>query len=359
MKSPLHELLEQKRHSGRVISEGAFRIDAAKARRKLEAFQLEKAGDYLVKFHQLAHLLKASSLNLIIGLSRNSVSFPCAGEELHELSELPSVLLEDSKASPVLSHFLTGLRTSLARHRRILCSLKDQPVVSIDKDGADWYGWPQIPREGNHRLTIQFFRKNWFQGFRELAFRSEEHLALSSRGVLAAFPINLDGRTLERGWSAMAHNVRGRSGFLSKLEAYLAPTPGLPEFSFPWKRRGQYNSHGDGLYWRKGELDTADPLPLYRYLTASSRGGNLRCGMSVRLQSSSTMTKLYFNLEGALSEPVNLDLGVPNIQVVVSGEGLRTDLSEFKIVENQDFLERVSAVRAAVAGLKDVVARIG
>lgn len=359
MKTPIQELLEGQRLDGTLDSEGAFRIDVLKASSKLEAYQLVHRSDYLVKFFQLAHYLSSGDFQLIVGLTRNKITFPCAGREIDELSKLPSILLEGEEPTSILAHLLTGLRTGLFHHRRIVCSLDDQAFLSIDSKKVDWYGWPQLAVRSRPRFEASFFRKGWFRGLADIHLRSEEQTCLERRTIFSSLSARVDGRKLRRGWTRRKH----APGRLYILEAYLDSDPELPDFDFFDNSGQQFTSAGGGLWtWNHRSLKSwqGERTPTkHLWLRGARQGRTIRCSVAVRVGGhKNSDSNVVFLVAGASAGVKKIDLGLPGTDVVLSGDGLTTDISEFQIVENELFKKRIDALAKRVEFLGPLLEKI-
>lgn len=361
MAESLEQFLEQ---SGTPESEGSFTVDINQALKKLGRFQLARPGEHLLKVVQAANALKFEELNIKLGI-----------RTVYAKLEIPP---EVDLSPETIALGLTERAPWSSRAARHLGVALQAALGSQDCNSACWRlgdgclslgGGGQVecrPDTTKARLgVIVFQRSSLLKGVHAKLF-GEQHTVVHRRACFSEVPLRLDSREVLHGWSCP--NRRDGDWFDYTTVPYflmlglVAPRDHLPGFRFrsagtagdygsvaPLRNRAFKmcrNQMWDGYYELRGA--TNRNRMLYRYYNRGEYpSGDFRLfGAAFILPLKlSGPAEVRFLLDGVTSRPVAAQWGCPGLQVLVSGEGLAVDLTEFQVVENDLFQQRMEAVR--------------
>lgn len=191
---------------GRVVCDGLFTLDAARAREQLMRYQLPNPHEYVVEFVQAAHLLGASYVVVRAGAGWVEVGFDGALLRVDELEQLFSAAFARrlNARERALRHLALGLNALfLLRPRSVSVSVCDgsttEGVVlyarSLERAAAE---------VGHKRGTLIRVRKRIGvdlvrQGVQAAGGELPEFVILANRGVFAEIPILVNGQRVSRG----------------------------------------------------------------------------------------------------------------------------------------------------------------
>lgn len=360
MADSVEAFLEQSREPGTAHREGSFTVDIRKSLEKLERFRLADTGGYLLKVVQAAVCLDSSLLLVTINYHCVEVEFNFFYDESVSAEVLGECLTGQVHwASPACRHLGLALRAGLgAGHTRVTWQLGPEHRLSLGAEGATCVSRPE---RGIVRATVSFER-----GASRVK-ASDEHEVLYRKCILAPCEIRVDTRPVERGWAPPSVSnqwYQQLSEPYRLMEGYEAPSQVLPGFLFPQvdlrasRRRGEIwrskNFQRWGKGYRRGQAPEAEVPTFFHRLpskppsTSRRRPIDLECGaaFSLPLQLDGS-TRVFFLLDGVLGPPVLVNFGCPGLNCIVSGQGLETDISEFGLLENDLYRERMRALEAA------------
>ena len=352
-------MLDGRSAEGELESQGAFQIDSLKASEKLEAFQLSHHGDYLVKFLQVACELMGGPFFLRIGVFHTTAIFSASTAHLSKLAALPGALLEgNAEPNSLLDHFATGLRGCLATTKRADCFIDDKPFLRVKEGQTEWLGLPENSKPTS-KITLKFSRRSLLRGLKQSYLRADDHLALLERGRFYPSPILVDNRPIFQGWNReLKHSrlsVANALGPFYLLEAYLKADSQLQTIVVPDNNKQDFTFREKGVYkWAISQRTTRSQWqsPTLFRITDDPPNRNRRfsCGIALTVNSElDKMGRVSFLIDGAHTDSKRLDLGIPGIHAIVSGNGLTTDLGQFQIVEDELYRERVQALKTRLA----------
>jgi len=191
--------------------------------------------------------------------------------------------------------------------------------------------------------------------------------------------VEVDGRKIERGWDRYFPSARSWYRRMSVpyylMEGYYAD-PGLPRFLFPGLRMEQWQRRGSLYRWkgyrpqRKRGVNavysehwnaTAAPTLLREFGPDATvlDDSHVECGIAIALPLTlEGPTEIRFLIDGVTSLPKRMELGLPGLQCVVSGEGLNLDLSNFGIVEDEAYKRRLNIAGDRIRSFTSIVQRL-
>lgn len=353
----MDQFVEQQKDVGSADSTGTFTLNPVRAREKMRQFQLAVAGSYVGKIVQAATRTGAGQIEVKVTRDAFTLSFTTPRRELLDLDRLLEVLLsvQSHQESP-LRHLAVGINAATnAQAREVWWQT---PVGSILLTETE------IRRTEDVSEDLRFVvRKNrslftWFRGTVYL----EETQFLQERCLFGPCPITLDGRPLkpQDRWNSFAPSDIDHFG-LGKLtqkfhllevfeEGESAPPlcaspPRAADFKllqdpaseeerplFVWRGESSQSSPLALLY--SGVATEAEPLPLNRALSIRP----VLHGPG----------HLAFLKDGVLLDPIEADLGHPGAVLMTGAGDLKTDLSEFGVVQDDQLQEFLRAQRSWV-----------
>jgi hypothetical protein len=181
------------------------------------------------------------------------------------------------------------------------------------------------------------------------------------------------GRPVDKGWPPLKQGNGAWYDYMSfpyyLMEGYYSGLSDLPTFTFPFRpdqldnyptmtvsnsssycyESELFSEYCDGVYqYRSGISSFLKGLPesptLYKLYHGVDVGDPLECAFAIPLKLTGH-AEVRFLLDGVSCEVKCVDLGVPSLMVVASGEGLRTDVSGLKVVEDQRYQERIAVIK--------------
>lgn len=340
-----------------VETDASFTLSEKKALEKLSEFSFASDGDHLLRLLQVAQLSGTREVHVKLGSRVDTVTWKFEGE-LPDLEQTREQLLVPSTPDDkILRHLLPVLRDGLKRQ-------------------FEWRpGGPEALRWTGNELLIEetkgqsgvarfwcrhsTFLKAIFGGYERLGKSS----ALGDNTRFLGFRLCLDSLQLSSGWRKLKVTTEDWFGYFGRpyylMEGYFAADETLPAFPCPPARFQadqflEVERREDYLLYRSTQFKTnehgfygTDDESLFKCFFAQDQNPQVGCAMAFdcRFEGDST---IRFWLDGVLSDVWKLEVPLPGLQVVVSGTGLKTDLSGLRVVKNQVSDERLVAVRNCV-----------
>lgn len=348
----------QKSQTGSVESSGSFTMDVTRALKKMQTSQLVNCGEQLLKFVQAANVLNAGQIEFTIGVRSVKAAFNFLYDDSVSAPAVAEVISGQSQGRSLATrHLGIGLRAALGMGAtRVRWTLGPKHYVEVGQGPGVCH---DAPLSGVVRGEVELKRKSWLQGVKAKT-QSLDHYELYNECRHSPCRVMVDKRPIERGWPRQA--TRAQRGFGSGpyflMEGYMAPTSDLPAFPVwcPGQPKGLWKNPEFTADKRQSEYQIGSGMPswsmptLFRYVEGGVRheGDSLHCGaafaLPMRLEGP---TQLNFVLDGVTSAPEVGEMRCPGLQCLVSGQGLRVDLTEFQTVENEVYLSRIQAMWVA------------
>ena len=343
---------------GRSDSEGSFTLDVRKALKKLERFQLRSEQHYLAKLLQAAYCLDATEIHIDLGVRSLDFSFKFEWDPTVDVLPLAEGLGGIKKlGSPAARHLALALRSAGGRVRWQLAKNRFLEVgedrVALDQSGT-FLG----------RAIFQVLRQSWWEGFKRVWRRSDEHLFLYEALRFYPKPVYLDGRQIYRhNWlrkikpGGLWYGYRSMPYYL--LEAYFGSSLELPSIGAAAARWEGFSADGPEGFYRNDRIKESGrglvtdlrnvgfqfQVPtLYKW---TERVHHYGVALALPLEMKGP-ARVHFLLDGVLSDGVSVELGCPGLLCVVSGEGLEVDMSEFQVVQNLEYRQRLTVLQEVV-----------
>lgn len=366
MSLDLDNLLESMAREGRVDSSGGFTIDLAAAQLKLAKFTLPDSRGYILKMVQAAVAGNASELHL--DSHDRAVEVRILGLELEQdgLELLLYRLAESGKALPRASyHLAVGIRAALGLES------SEISICSCDGKAEKRILWARnsIKHEVQEserppETVLRFTRTRWrffkeslktlthrdFMGMvrGERSGYDEEQRLVNDICCLAPLKITINGRQVPRlaqlpnpslrpypksaGYPHLREHLYasaldwspevGRSDLAGVSRGFLAP-----EFASNPQVQGSSSNSG----WRLCSQDPA--LPSWQ---------KFEYDQVIGIHPKFPESQIMVILDGVLIHRRCTE--GPGLTAMITGQGLTTDLTGFKLVENDAFVARCRAL---------------
>lgn len=346
-----------------------------------------KPNHYLVKGLQAAVALGGREIEFRLGLHTVKLDFKFAHRGAVEAGPLQEALA----GKPVGEEAGTGHLTQALKEARDLPSPRVQ--WSIDKEHFLTLEGEQIEirearlRGGAVRGKLKVWRQAPLEGHRKKVIRALEHRTLYGRARYSPTPVTLDGREIERGWPRGVQPEGDWFDYLSYpyylMEGYLKGPQELPTLEFPSVSLHGFTAEQEGFY-SNAEIDEREqslhfkeslPVPstgalpqptLFKYFegVASSPTRMLH---EVECQAAFALPlklegpgRVAFVVDGVTRAEEPVDLGIPGLFCVASGQGLQFHRDEFRVASDAAYLERVSGLKTLASSFGRALApRIG
>lgn len=351
----LERYLDGQHVEGQDDGEGAFTLDPRRAAEKLGKFQLTTKGLYLVKAVQSAVMAGAESVTIKVSRRALSLQFDCAPDQLealspHKLSE--SLLALQSLSPSPLRHLVAAVSSARGAGVHSIAWSTPSGSLRVSESGVE------IAAEAHPgcRLTVEKKSKllSWMRG----TVFVDEIKAVSERCGWGACRVVLDGRPLEsKGWDVFSS---GRCDCLG-----LWPTGAGNYWEFLKKNLLEHRVGVQGAVLAKDPdadhyqaVDGTDVL-LQREEHRQDLTPWLLCspaetahGFTAALALTPDLAgpaRVAFIQHGALLKLSELPgWGHPGALVLLDAADLATDLTEFGLVENAFYQDRIQALEKLV-----------
>ncbi|MGE0490564.1 MAG: hypothetical protein AB7S38_15260 [Vulcanimicrobiota bacterium] len=336
--------------AGDSLEPGRFTIDLERARRQLREHRSAEPAFYLLKVFQA--LVAGGALRIDLHLNFAGVRMAAevdAGSLLTDQAELMRAISEPDPHG-ALRHLAIGLDACASQ--------------SVGWGvWTDRWGWSLSLREDQletQQLTAQpsWAKEGHWVEFRlqrrslgSLAGLLSERKAVSDRCQYCPVPVRLDDVELPSGWR-VPEGDEDFPGF-HLAERYLCEPRGPV---------GMTVREDLALVTQREAIQPREAATTYQIqLVGAQRGGRLRCRMALALphpqKGSDRLTAVK---AGVTTMPHTIAAEGRGLEVVVEGDHLTTDLSEFGLVEDEALAETVAeAARQAVAMIDELQDALG
>ncbi len=360
----LAEYLQAMSTEGSVSSSGVFTIDVRAALPKLEKFQLPRPHFGILKVVQSAIASGASFVKTDFGSTGITIEHDGAPPQAEELRDLFSYLLSSNRAASerALRDLAVGVNTSLARGASWV------EVAARTENGWVRQRWAsrdesaqlELPSDRG-KATVRFVVRNsagqvaselWgtlakkdiqgmLKGSRDEM--SEDAQAVFDRCRYAPAVVRINGRTVpsaslgqvvRRRWSTFTTVEHRRANL---LEFYLQASEESPHLmSAPDTSVARYRFSLSGIFDGREFQSQASP----RMVT--SQMAPRRCFAIFGLRGKSNVPGEMIVVKDGVELTRLTPPGFPKgVSAVVTAEGLRLDLSQFRLVDAPETRERV------------------
>ena len=363
----LEAVLTGLRSEGSLDSSGVFTVDLTKALPKLEKFQLPKPHFGLLKIVQSGVVAGADKIQCSFGTSAIRIEHNGKPPKPNELKEILSYLMaaDQPPTERSLRDLAIGVNTALARGGSWVevGVLHDGEWVSQRWTKRDKSEQTAIPQHQKSDMTTRFVMQRttgqmasqaWTTASKKDIFdmlsknrdsMDEDPRAIYDRCRHAPVDIFLDGvrlpdspfgRVITKRWSPITVKQHRKANLLELYALCDEDSPHLltpadqSQASLKLYREGRII---DGVWSPLGPLQVLPNQKLARrrcYTVAGIRHSSLSPG---------TVTLVKDGVDLTTMAPPNIPKGV---NAIVSAEGLKLDLSHFRIVEGPEIAERLS-----------------
>ena len=382
----MDSFLRQQADRGKIDSrDSEFGVDLERSLKKLSQFGMVEEHDYLMKALQAAYALDGQELECQIGVRKNTISFSFeARDEVSPEAVGETILGRAKKPSPAATHLASAMLSARGN---------GSPMVEWTFDKSRLCLGDVVKTETRYTpgeiTSGRFICHHPFRllslNFRRLmpGYAGEQHFAIYDRARFFPRPLKLDGRSIERGWSRQSFAPGAWFDYMSPpyylAEGYLA-SPEVPNFEFPCNSTTEFEpcgqTPGSSQFRSKavrleGDVLSAPtpgdrPLPsvptllrIFRGIRNPQASGQqaIRCSAAVAIPLSLTgPATLVFVKDGLTCRPKRVEMGCSGMLVIASATGLQTDLTEFSIIENDNYRKRLHDIGTLVrAFLKETM----
>ena len=223
----LQDMLTGLSSEGALEARSEFQLDSAKAREKLQKFQLEDPHFYVLELVQAAHLLGATEIRFEIDADEMELHFDgelLTRDELEQLYSAAFAKLTDTRKQ-AMRHIAIAFNAAQALEpsRLILQVASDKGSITLtstpDAERDDITESDEPPGFKGTRIYLResFRASHLMDFFRNLDGNLAEKTALRERCATARLPIFLDGKRISRGPDAIVGG-RGLHRFETDME---------------------------------------------------------------------------------------------------------------------------------------------
>lgn len=379
-------------NAGELDSSGSFELNAKRASELESQNLLEDPQDVISLVLQSLSYSNAQYLSVKVGVSNLTVSFRSEHDSAMAPVELYQLLEGQKKdSSPLSRWFTTAIRIAAKAYGQVDFKLGNSQHLRFSKGKAKLLKSQSVSESGCQDFYLKIGRKNFLHGLKEKLFRISGHSVLYQRCMMYPKPLMLDTIPIMKGWAGFPRlktNWDESCGIRHiLLGALFAASSELPEFQFALSGPQKFGPPQDGLqfssqayrkenvynfpisvtgifqenaptlfHWEEPGVkllsDSIYPQGLVAKTRFLERGQKsfenftYSCGAALGAHSLLTgPARLYFIKNGVALNVVEKDLGCPGLICVSSAEGLQTDMSHFKIVENEALETRLSVLK--------------
>lgn len=351
---PLQRYLQQQSSDGQLESSGSFTLVWKKAQEKLRQFQLESPAHYVLKLVQAAVSAGAPRVDFRIG-AKELYCYFCLGTNSSELAldSVAAALATPPAEECPLRHLIVGLNASfMGNPQDILWGVWDHlegDAILFAQDQSDQHTGlphplPKVARAGEKLYVFRLTRP-------KRAGSAEEHALLVERCGYSPVPIYVDSKMVE----SPRPRLDKPSFDLSVTRPYFL----LRHLQNPTS--GQIGVRlGDPRDWllsgefRRRPNPSHDCLKRQPYLlhldpetALSGNSERTRCTASVSLDTNlEGNSYLYLVRFGVTMKTIQLGACPFGADVIMEGEKLKVDISEFNVVQDTAFKSSRTEARA-------------
>ena len=339
MKTKFSEYLEGLSSGGKIVETGQnFVVHLAKSREKMATFQVQEPAYCFLKWYQAAVAGGARDVYFEMDLDSYVMIIPFP-EEI-ELGGICSAYEgEQAELCRRDRLFLEGLLASTSAEMETSISTDRESHV-LSAAGLKKPGWwsrlsafRQVYKEKSVRLTL---RVKYSATVRTRIIRTIQDRTRFGP-IVPYFVMNPARRTfIEEREVPLFSPLLSRSGWYAQysrnhelLEAWQGNDDGAL-----CRERSLKRSRIDDKRYPKGLLSETREL------------GDLAALFSNRLEGLAHLIPVQ---EGVTLEPIRADLGCPGLTLAFTADGMKTDLSGFKLAENEELTARLAELRESTA----------
>ena len=337
MKTKFSEYLEGLSSGGKVLETGQnFVVHLAKSREKMAVFQTEEPAYCFLKWYQAA--VAGGARDVFFEMEKDSYVMILPFPEEIELGEICKAY--------------EGEQAELCRRDRLLLegllastSAEMETSISTDKE--------------SHVLSAMGLKKpGWWSRLGSFhKVYKEKSVRIAMRVKYSPMARGKIIRTIQdrtRFGPIVPYFVldpAGRTSIEEREVPLFPPSPRAPGWHSPYSRTPNlleaWKGEGGSLF-RQRSLKRARPVAS-RYpkslLVKPRDRGDVAILFDLQLAGQGYAVPVQ---EGVTLEPMRLELGCPGTTVAFSADGLKTDLSGFKLAENEELESRVEELRGVV-----------
>ncbi len=353
----LDRFLQSQHNQGQDEGEGAFVLDPVRARQQLGRFQLAQPGLYLVKAVQAA--VMAGAELVVIKVSRRELTLEFSSEDPELISPQKiseSLLAVHSLAETPLRHLVAAISGAVGSGVKSIAWHTPQGGLSVTESGVEHHS------ESHSKCCLKVEKKGPLMAWLRGTVFVDEIRAVDERCGWGPCAVVLDGRKVSpQGWGLFKadrsdslglwpKNAKSYRDFLQKnlLERHLASVGGTL-VSPPKPASYRTGLEGDVLQQLPRAQQSTEPWMLW---PEEIPGAAPSCSIAITT-SLVGPARIAVIKHGALLETKQVaEWGHPGALVLFDGSGLVTDLTEFRVTENEDFhaaMKRLGALVEATA----------
>ncbi|MCA9794158.1 MAG: hypothetical protein KC910_20260 [Candidatus Eremiobacteraeota bacterium] len=359
--SELTNFLKSQQAAGQIESQGRFTLALAKARTKLQKYQLENPSYYILKMVQAANALGATEMRIAIDYesTRLGMLMPAA-PSVHELVEALQLPPQGGALRHLALSLNAGLGTALEELEWTVQGAERSHRLRVVGETAQLSSGDGNPELGENWLCQLVLTRLSGVGLKSAAQTravADEYLALVRRCRFSPLEFWVDGRSVWEPWSPSSGTV----DYLATR--YVLAGYGQSHFMVdapPWSELDwrEEELHGrwvgpPGLFFKRSAF--ADKVP--SWLVQVSRPispdvARLPCRGALRFaRQLEGPTLLWLIMDGVLLPPIELRIGLPGLEALAVWDGLKVDLSEFGVIRDEAFADLVAWLKEEALGL--------
>lgn len=362
----LHEWIQSASESGIFDSEGEFTLAQDKAWEKLGSFQLPFPQAWVLKLVQAA--FSSPDTRLAVVQTREETRFHFSGAPEWTRLELEKAIFDTAyKGDRSLNHLAIAVR-ALARKKNRPFSIQDSQGDGVAWNGSSFARLDPGASRGASKAdafsvvvtNYEFGRSRLLGGGDSARFRAEIAGALHEHCHLSGSRVSLDNKNLTSYWTDPDFGKTETSHPLTVLKA--PPVPGWSSI----EAKGELCSRQAKLHNKKvavtlpsGDSEVSS-FSSAAMLSFFYRPELVRADMKLDRwvhHPLDRQTRILWHSDGVIvnREPLGLE-GPVGVGLVVSAEGLPTDLTGFTPLESPEKRERL---RHSVAQIKPLLKALG
>lgn len=343
-------------------SSGKFSVDFLKARDKLEQFRLPSPAHYLLKAIQAAVLSDSPEVRIEVHAQATVARFCPQHELLHQFGSVTQGLANPLElADPALRSLCQALLGAMLNRHEAVCWRVNHPrgsdVLRLGASGNTTESWRYRARPPVECLLTQFRPPNW-RFWLSARDRADEGLLLERMGGFCPIPLRFDGRMMQSYWPKIPRGQGEQPFFLYQLfwpgNDFGIKPPALTSF-FREGPRWVWRV----LHWHAGAV-MFSPAAIgqtcffFEVQDREAWGEVLGCRAAAAVDSRFLPeTTCIFVDHGVALEPVQLQLGLPGLWVILPRGDLDLDLSGFRVIQNEKLQARKPEIRELARQIQD------
>lgn len=337
----LDRFLQCQHNQGQDEGEGAFTLDPVRARQQLGRFQLAHPGLYVVKAVQAAVMAGAELVTVKVSRRALTLEFECEDGDLTSAQKVRESLLSvHSLGDSPVRHLVVAISSAASSGVHSITWTTPQGGVSVTETGVEHLGETGSPCSLRFEKRVPFM--TWLRG----TVFVDEIRAIDQRCGWGPCRVVLDGRqVLPQGWELFKKDRSDSLGlwptdaaayrdFLQKnlLERHLASARGGHLVRPPMATGYRPAAKGEMLHQKPAGHSSIAPWLLWPEEEPMELSA---CSIAITTDLVAP-ARVAVIKHGAFLETKSLeDWGHPGSLVLLDGSRLATDLTEFRVVENE------------------------